>query len=457
MITTQIRDTMKPKTFRTIFLSNMPIDKNSYLYQQVLMTNIILYLAGSVFFVFFLVHLFVIGNYTLGIAEGIFTLPIVYIWYRLRIKHTIDVASTFAVLTIIFAAIATIFVAKAQSFSILWSFTLPFVTFSLKGYKEGMKFLFIFYAIVMPYIYTTVGVTLSTIEFMRFSAVNVVVILIAFFFAKIVREAYTLLHENHEKLSHSNTQLQSSIRYATNIQKSFLAPWEAFSKEFGESFVIWQPKDIVSGDLYLYGKSDKGILIGVADCTGHGVSGGFITMLVGSSFRRLSHSVISDNPAMILRELNSEIRSQLNQNHHNALSDDGLDMGLCYIDSTREYLTFAGAKIDLVYIEDGEVVTIKSNKQSLGYKRSRIDYEYTNHTLSLKDQSFYLYSDGITDQIGGTQRFLYGNKRFKKFLFSIHHQPMQKQKRLILSEINRYQGEEMRRDDITLVGFRFTN
>jgi len=418
------------------------------------MTNIILYLAGSVFFIFFIVHTFVIGNYVLGIAEGVFTLPIVYIWYRLRIKHTIDTASTFAVLTIIFAAIATIFVAKAQSFSILWSFTLPFVTFSLKGYKEGMKFLFIFYAIVMPYIYTTVGVTLSNIEFMRFSAVNIVVILIAFFFAKIVREAYTLLHENHEKLSRSNAQLQSSIRYATNIQKSFLAPWEAISRAFDDSFVIWQPKDIVSGDLYLYGKSDKGTLIGVADCTGHGVSGGFITMLVGSSFKRLSNSIISDNPAMILRELNIEIRSQLNQNHRNALSDDGLDIGLCYIDNAKEYLTFAGAKIDLVYVQEGEVVTIKSNKQSLGYKRSKIDYEYTNHTLKVANASFYLYSDGITDQIGGAQQFLYGNKRFKKFLLSLHDQPMQKQKRLILDEINRYQGEEMRRDDITLIGFK---
>lgn len=448
---------MKPKTFRIIFLSNMLIEKSSYLYQQVLMTNIILYLAGSLFFVFFLVHLFVTGNYILGIAEGVFTLPIIYIWYALRIKHTIDTASTFAVLAIIVAAIATIFVSKAQSFSILWSFALPFAIFSLKGYQEGMKFLLIFYAIVMPYIYTTVGVTLSTIEFMRFSAVNVVVISIAFFFAKIVREAYTLLHENHEKLSYSNAQLQSSIRYATNIQKSFLAPWEAIDRAFEDSFLIWQPKDIVSGDLYLYSKSDKGILIGVADCTGHGVSGGFITMLAGSSFKRLSHSVISDNPAMILHELNIDIRSQLNQNHHNALSDDGLDMGLCYIDNAREYLTFAGAKIDLVYVENGEVVTVKSDKQSLGYKRSKIDYQYTNHTLSLKNQSFYLYSDGITDQIGGKNQFLYGNKRFKEFLFSIHHQPMQKQKRLIINEINRHQGEEIRRDDITLIGFRFAN
>jgi len=447
-------EVMKEEQFKNIFLSNMDIDKNSYDYQKILMTNIILYIAGSVFFLFFIVNTFINQKVFLGVVEGVFTIPIIYIWYQLRANHNVDFASTFAVLTVVFAALATVFVSKAESFSILWSFTLPFATFTLKGNRDGMKFLLLFYGILFPYIFMNVGELFSWIEFMRFSAVTIVVILIAYFFAKIVHDAYNLLHKSHQELSHSNYKIQSSIYYATNIQKSFLPPCDVIHQNLYNSFVIWQPKDIVSGDLYLYGKNDKGILIGVADCTGHGVSGGFMTMLVGSSFKRLRHKSMCDNPALILQEINKEVRAQLNQNRKSALSDDGLDMGLCFINEEKNVLTFAGAKIDLVSIQNGEVTTIKGDKQSLGYKRSRVDYEYTNHSVKIDQQSFYLYSDGIIDQIGGERRFLYGNKRFKKFLLTIQDQSFDEQKISIHQELVDYQGDEERRDDVTIVGFK---
>lgn len=353
------------------------------------------------------------------------------------------------------AAIATILVAKAESFSILWSFTLPFIVFALKEVKTGMKFLILFYGIILPYLYGKVGIVFSLIEFVRFSAVTVVVILIAYFFAKIVRDAYQLLHKNHEKLTYTNEQLESSIHYAHNIQQSFLTPYDVIAQTFPQSFILWRPKDIVSGDLYLYEENQHGILLGVADCTGHGVAGGFITMLVGSSFKKISHHEdYTNNPAKILEKLNREIRCQLNQNRQRALSDDGLDIGLCFVDKEQTSLTYSGAKINLVSIHNHKITTIKADRQSLGYKRSKPDYQYTNHTVKLANQNFYLYSDGIVDQIGGESGFLYGKKRFKNFLLSLQEETFEIQKEKILHEIIAYQGNESQRDDMTILGFR---
>jgi serine phosphatase RsbU (regulator of sigma subunit) len=446
---------MKRDTFRTIFLSNMELDQHSYNYQKVLMTNIILYLAIAVFFGFFIVNVFINEKVLLGIVEGVFTLPTLYTWYRLRSKHDVDFASTVAVFTILIAAIATIVVAKAESFSILWSFTLPFVVFALKEARTGIKFLLLFYGIILPYLYSRVGEIFSMIEFIRFSAVSVVVIAIAYFFSKIVRDAYRLLHKSHDKLAYSNQQIQSSIHYATNIQKSFLTPHEVIAKKFQESFVIWRPKDIVSGDIYLYERNAQGTLMGVVDCTGHGVSGGFITMLVGSSFKKLAHDKeLENNPAKILEALNRDIRCQLNQNRNSALSDDGLDIGLCFIDKMHKRVIFAGAKIDLICIQNAQVTTIKADKQSLGYKRSKADYHYTNHSIEVDNQSFYLYSDGIVDQVGQANHFLYGNRRLKAFILSIQEYSFEQQKQMIIDELSHYRGREPQRDDMTILGFK---
>jgi len=445
---------MREEHFKNIFLSNIDIDNKSYPYLKLLMTNIILYLAMGVFLVFFFVNVFIHQKVLLGIVEGLFIFPTLYTWYHLRNKQNIEIASSFAVWVILFAAIATIIVAKAQAFSILWSITLPFVIFVLKGNQKGGNFLLFFYSIILPYIYMQVGEALSLIEFIRFLAVTVVIIALAYFFEKSVRDTYHLLHESNKELSYSHQQIQSSIRYATNIQRSFLAPCDTIAQELENNFVLWFPKDIVSGDLYLFEQSTKGSLFGIVDCTGHGVAGGFMTMLVGSSFKKLAYSNFCDNPGKILQELNKEIRSYLNQDRNTAHSDDGLDIGLCFIDNEEKNLTFAGAKIDLIYIKNDNLTTIKGNRQSLGYKRSKIEYQYTNHNIALDEQNFYLYTDGIVDQVGGSRGFSYGNKGFKNFLLTIQDQPFKEQKISIIEELNNYQGDNIRRDDITVIGFK---
>ncbi len=257
-----------------------------------------------------------------------------------------------------------------------------------------------------------------------------------------------------QELADINQEVQDSIEYASTIQNSFLAHPDTVKERFEDSFVIWQPRDKVGGDLYVYEETPDGILFGVVDCTGHSVPGGFMTMLAGSIIKKLANELAND-PARLLSELNMAIKHQLNQEGTDSLSDDGMDMGLCFINTDNTLLRYAGAKIDLVYFKNNEINIIKSNKQSIGYKRSKIDYEYINHEIKIKElESFYLYSDGVTDQTGGNKNFPYGNKKFKRLLLSIQDKPMTKQKIAILETLKEYQADNDRRDDVTVVGFK---
>lgn len=257
-----------------------------------------------------------------------------------------------------------------------------------------------------------------------------------------------------QELASINKEVQDSIEYAATIQKSFLKQENIIQENFSESFVIWEPRDKVGGDLYIFEESADGILFGVVDCTGHSVPGGFMTMLAGSMIKKLSNEYFT-NPAVLLSELNVAIKKQLNQDVDKSLSDDGLDMGLCYINKEQSMLRFAGAKLDLLYFKGDQEHVIKSNKQSIGYKRSKSDYEYTNHDIHINPiDSFYLYSDGITDQTGGNKNFPYGNRKFKTFLASLQNVTMNEQKELIRENLKNYQNTNTRRDDITVIGFK---
>ena len=269
-----------------------------------------------------------------------------------------------------------------------------------------------------------------------------------------------------QELAEINQEVQDSIEYASTIQRSFLKSPAIIKESLNDAFVIWQPRDKVGGDLYVYEETKEGTLFGVVDCTGHSVPGGFMTMLAGSIIKKLANE-LSNNPAKLLSELNLAIKQQLNQEGKESLSDDGLDMGLCFINKDNTVLRYAGAKMDLIYfkslyLDNGqeqnisyELNIIKANKQSIGYKRSKSDYEYTNHEIHIEQfESFYLYSDGITDQTGGNKNFPYGNKKFKNLLLSIQDKNMSEQKDFILSTLNEYQADNQRRDDITVIGFK---
>jgi len=262
------------------------------------------------------------------------------------------------------------------------------------------------------------------------------------------------LRERYDDLKRANEKIMQSIQYAERIQHSLLPETPEMDRLLN-NFVIWQPRDIVGGDLYLFEKCPHGYLVAIMDCTGHGVPGAFVTMIVGSSFKTILKEIAPDDPAALLSALNTHVKSALHQKGEGSLSsDDGLDAGICFVNLEKGTLTFAGARIPLWYSHHDEIREIKGDKQSLGYVRSDPAFRFTNHELPLTPGAvFYLATDGILDQIGGPARLPFGKKRLFEVLLNHRQLALAGQREMLLSTFSAYMHSEERRDDLSVVAF----
>jgi len=256
------------------------------------------------------------------------------------------------------------------------------------------------------------------------------------------------------KIEVANKMVMESIRYAKSIQASLLPDLTKIKTYLPNSFFIWQPRDIVGGDIFYVESYDDGLMIAVMDCTGHGVPGAFMTMIAATSLRRIVTDENCHEPAEILKRLNLMVKISLQQDTKHVTSDDGLDAAICWIKPSN--LTFAGAKLPLYYIQGDKLTTIKGDKQSLGYKKSQLDFVFTSHTIEIeKGMSIYLATDGFIDQLGGSKRFPYGRKRFENLLLENCQKSFEEQSQTLRQAFDDYKGDNDRQDDVTVVGFGF--
>ncbi len=259
---------------------------------------------------------------------------------------------------------------------------------------------------------------------------------------------------------HKHTK--DSIEYASLIQHSIVPDNEKFRKYFNDYFVIWHPKDIVGGDIYLFEelKDKDECLLMVIDCTGHGVPGAFVTMLVKAIERQvvaeINHSKDEDvSPAKILKIFNQNMKLLLKQEDENSISNAGFDGGVFYYNKTQMIVKYSGAETPLFYIENDELKTIRGSRHSVGYRTSDANFEFKEHTIEVKEgMSFYLATDGYFDQNGGVKGFPMGKKRFSKIIAESYIESCADQQEIFLEELHHYQGDEERNDDITLVGIK---
>ena len=262
------------------------------------------------------------------------------------------------------------------------------------------------------------------------------------------------------KSAHKNTK--DSINYASLIQQAILPHQEILNTYTKDSFIFWQPKDTVGGDIYFIEelKSKNEILIMVIDCTGHGVPGAFVTMLVKAVetqiIARINEGALKPNPADILAYFNKSIKTMLKQEKRST-SNAGFDGAIIYYDKKTQVLKFAGAETPLFYVDNGEVKIIKGDRYSVGYKKCDINYEYKEHTLNVHEgMKFYVTTDGFLDQNGGEKGFPFGKKRFVNIIKQHHKKPMNKQKEILIEHIREYESQipnNDRNDDITVIGF----
>lgn len=282
-----------------------------------------------------------------------------------------------------------------------------------------------------------------------------------------VEERTEELRATNQELEAKNQKIMDSISYAQKIQQSILPESEKINTSVANFFDIWRPTDIVGGDFYWFKKVGSGYYMAVIDCTGHGVPGALMTMTANSILNRIIDNSSNNSPAKKLEKLNRLLKNTLNQISSNNLSreakkeklkrEDGLDIGLCYVNTNREenQAVFAGAGIPLYYNKSGEIKMIKPDKQGIGYYRSEIDYKYTNHSISLSpDDVLYMASDGYVDQNGGPEDKRLGRQYFIEILNDISGLALEEQKNILETKLDDYMGDKRQRDDITLIGFK---
>ncbi len=264
--------------------------------------------------------------------------------------------------------------------------------------------------------------------------------------------AYTEIHEK-------NKDIVDSITYAKRIQTAILPFEERIGNGFGKDnfFILFKPKDIVSGDFYWFEEiqtpNETIKFMVVADCTGHGVPGAFMSM-IGN---QLLHEIIIKNhiysPDLILNNLHKEVHRVLRQKETN--TNDGMDIVILAISPTK--IEYAGAMNSLYYVQNGELKEIKATKKAIGGFQSEEERYFEKHELNLETTTtFYLCSDGFQDQFGGEHNKKFMIKNLKNLLFEISDKPMAEQKQILETTIFNWMlvGNKTQTDDICLLGIK---
>jgi len=217
----------------------------------------------------------------------------------------------------------------------------------------------------------------------------------------------------------------------------------------------------VGGDIYLFEhlRSKNEALLMVIDCTGHGVPGAFMTMLVKAIERNVISDIIKSesevHPAEILQIFNRTIKTMLGQCNKDANSNAGFDGGVMYIDKERNILRYCASQTPMFYLENGELNMIKGDKKGVGYVSTDINYAFTEYELDYsKVESIFISTDGFLDQNGGECGFPLGKRRFAEIINENNNKPLEILKEMLLKKLEEWQGDNERSDDITVVAFR---
>lgn len=262
------------------------------------------------------------------------------------------------------------------------------------------------------------------------------------------------MHENAVKFMNIHKKLTDSIQYAKKMQEAILPPEETLTRIFEEHLVIYQPKDIVSGDFYWVSQIDV-TFIAVVDCTGHGVPGAFMSMIGNTLLNEIVNIKRISDPSQILTLLHKGVRAALKQRESNNI--DGMDICLCRLERTENFdlkLTFSGAKRPLYYIQDQKLQVVKGTRQGIGGLHQTQLSAFENHTLLLKEGDIiYLTTDGVVDT-PRPNRKSFGERRLIALLTKYAHLPLVQQKNAFLQELAEYQQGSEQRDDMTMVAIR---
>ncbi len=257
-----------------------------------------------------------------------------------------------------------------------------------------------------------------------------------------------------KKLEYKNKEVTDSINYAKRIQKAKLPSLDIIQSYLPQCFILYKPKDIVSGDFYFFHKNEKSIFIAAADCTGHGVPGALMSMIAQEKLDEAFSN--STNISEILTHLNKVIKASLRQKSNDESMRDGMDIALCSFDEKNFILKYAGAHrpLWLVRKENTSVEVINPTKKSIGGYTEDNQYFDCHEVKLKKGDTFYIFSDGYADTFGGNKNKKITTKRFRELLLDIQKKPMQEQEKYLDDFLENWKDGMDQIDDILVIGVR---
>ena len=269
-----------------------------------------------------------------------------------------------------------------------------------------------------------------------------------------VKERTSELNEALKEIRLTNRQVMDSIKYAKRIQQAILISEKKMADTFSEHFILYLPKDVVSGDFYWMSQTSTHIVLAVVDCTGHGVPGAFMSMIGNALLNEIINEKLIYDPAEILMLLHRGVRQALKQDETD--NADGMDVCLCSLQyqGDQVQVQFAGAKRPLYYTSQKQLGELSGDRKSISGWRGSNKESFTKHTLRLKrGDTLYLSTDGYADTPNSRRRN-FTHKRLKNLLVELMNTPLQSQQERLLKALQDFQQTAQQRDDITLIGVK---
>jgi len=293
---------------------------------------------------------------------------------------------------------------------------------------------------------------------------------------KLKRKANEQLEQLNSKLAETNGKITESINYALRIQQSILPTPKLILKYFPQSFVMYKPKDVVSGDFPWMFKKGDDYYIAAVDCTGHGVPGAFMSIIGHSLLNEIVRDKNIEDPAEILISLHEGVNLTLKQTEEDSKSNDGMEVALCKINFKKQLVEFSGANRPLYFLNNAELIQyngdsipiggndykirlrkkLKKNNAESEHSDHPIEIKFTNHKIKFKkNDAIFLFSDGLPDQFGGPKGLKYGPKQIKEKIMDNQHLSMYELSDFFNAEFEEWKGSSKQIDDILFIGVKF--
>lgn len=273
---------------------------------------------------------------------------------------------------------------------------------------------------------------------------------------KQLKEAMEDLQNSKNLIEKQSKKISESINYSRRIQNVILPDENIVKNDLKESFILYIPKDIISGDFPFYYKNDNAIYLAAVDCTGHGVPGAMLSLIGNLALNDIVSDPENRIPSSVLKKLNSTIIKILKQDIEGNDTSDGMDIALCVIDLKDNILRYSGAHRPLYRISGNNFFEYKGTRLPIGGRQYKKEILYIEYEIDiLPGDQFYIFSDGFPDQFGGSLKKKYGYLRIQNYLLDNRHLSMDAIKEGLKKEFMYWRAEDKQMDDILFIGFKF--